>query len=264
MEKNIVVFDSGYGGLSVLNTLSKILPNEQFIYYCDTKNVPYGEKKQEEILKLTENALLKIGICNIKAFIIGCNTATSAAADYLRNKYKVPIVGIEPAIKPAATKTKGKIVVLATNFTLKEKKFNLLVNNLRIEDRIIKVPAPELVEYVESGEWNKKVIRNLLDNYFKGIDFNEVGSIVLGCTHYVFLKEDIRAYVNGKISIYDGNIGLADHVKNDILLNNRNLNNKLREIKFISTDNSLKVYNKAKKIFGTINTNILVRGGYYD
>ena len=129
-QSRIGIFDSGLGGISVLYEIHKLLPNESIVYYGDSGNAPYGVKSKEVVYELSKN------ICDylienegVKAIVIACNTATSAAVDKLRGQYNIPIIGMEPAIKPAIVGTKGAIVVLATEMTLKEEKFNNLLHS---------------------------------------------------------------------------------------------------------------------------------------
>lgn len=213
----IGVFDSGMGGISVLAEIINLMPNEKYIYYGDSLNAPYGIKSKEEVIELSTKVcefLIKKGV---KAIVVACNTATSAAISELRNKFNIPIIGMEPAIKPALEVCMNKkIAVMATPMTLDQKKFNNLLNKLTTKDKIIKIPAPELVEFVESGDINSNELQNVLKNYFKDINLNEVGAIVLGCTHFVFLKELLKGVVGERIIIIDGNYGTAKHLKNTL------------------------------------------------
>lgn len=246
MDKKIVIFDSGFGGLSVLRDILKYLPNEQYLYYCDTRNVPYGQKTQPEIIALTERAIQNIGPETIEAFVIACNTATSAAAETLRKKYDFPVIGIEPAIKPASQNNQGNILVLATPFTLKEKKFNDLVVSLNLKERIIKVPAPELVLLVEQGNCEEQVLNPLWQKYFRDIAVDKVSSIVLGCTHYVFLKPQLSAYFQHKMPIYDGNDGISRMVFQLFASRQKKQGG---QILFRSTGNAVTTYQTARKLW---------------
>ena len=145
-------FDSGIGGLSVLKEALKILPNENYIYYGDTENAPYGTKTKEEVKDLTFRAVEFLDKHKIKALVVACNTATSAAVRELREKYSFPIIGMEPAIKPAVenNQKKGKrVLTLATPLTLKEEKFQSLISKFDVEHIVDMLPAPKLVEFAE-------------------------------------------------------------------------------------------------------------------
>lgn len=146
-------FDSGLGGISVLKESIKLLPNENFIYFGDSINAPYGSKSIEEIRELTNKAIEFLISKNVKAIVIACNTATSASVNELRDKYSkdIPILGIEPALKPASlSNKKGSIVVMATERTLSEKKFFDLMDKVAKQRDVIKLPCPSLVKFVEN------------------------------------------------------------------------------------------------------------------
>jgi len=189
----IGIFDSGVGGLSVWKELVKILPNESIIYYADSANCPYGTKTQAEIIHLSQRIVEFFIQQNVKLIIVACNTATAASIDFLRKYYTIPFVGMEPAVKPAALKTKKGIVgILATEGTFNGRLFNETTekwaSNIQVEIQVGK----GFVELVERGDFYsdkaistvKTVLQPLLD---KGID-----QLVLACTHYPFLYESIR------------------------------------------------------------------------
>ena len=210
-NSSIGVFDSGVGGISVLRDMVKLLPEEKFIYYGDNKNAPYGTRSEEEIRTLavaSANVLLSY---NIKALVIACNTATSAAAACLREKLTIPVVGMEPALKPASLSWHGgRILVLATPATLRQQKFRLL--NEKYGEHAVIHPCPGLMDLVEEGDMHseklKNYIRGILDEY-KG---EQLDGIVLGCTHYVFLKPLFRESAP-QIPLFDGNDGTARRLR---------------------------------------------------
>lgn len=216
MNRSIGVFDSGMGGLSTLIELKKVLPNENFIYYGDSENAPYGTRTTEEILELSINVAEKLIAQNIKALVIACNTATSAAAKELRKRYKdLIIIGVEPALKVGIDKGSKNMMVMATNATLSQAKFKNLSENYIDSCNIIGVPCPELVRIAEEGFLeDKEMCKNQLEQYFEGVDKNTLDTIVLGCTHFIFYKDYIREIVGEKCSIVDGNLGTAIHLKN--------------------------------------------------
>lgn len=217
MDKNskIGVFDSGLGGLSVLHTLQTILPKESFIYFGDSKNAPYGVKTREEVFELSKAICDALIEKNVKAIVIACNTATSAAVERLRASYDIPIVGMEPAIKPALKHATGQIAVLATEMTLKEEKFLKLVENLEDGYRIEKIPAPEWVDCVENHMFDHDYVNHCVKTFLDA-HVPKSNAIVLGCTHYIFLKKIISAYFNDHIEIFDGNMGTAIQLKNTL------------------------------------------------
>ena len=210
----IGVFDSGIGGVSVLRHLIRLMPNENYIYLGDSKNAPYGTKSHEEIFLHAESCAKYLHDNNVKALVVACNTATSVCIDDLRRKYKdIPVVGIEPALKPAVTaKENSSVVVMATPLTLKETKFARLCETYGKEADIIPLPCPGLMELVEEGETNSAKTKEFLQKCFSGIDVKKVDAIVLGCTHYPFVKDSL-AELLPNAAIYDGGEGTARQVE---------------------------------------------------
>lgn len=205
--------DSGVGGISVLNEALQILPNENYIFFGDSANAPYGTKDKEEVRKLTEDVVEKLADMGAKAVVIACNTATGVAADYLRKKYKyLPIIGIEPALKPAALEHEHeKIIVMATPRTLVERKFANLMQRYEKSAEIIPVPCGGLMEFVEAGKYEGEEVEDFLRELLKGK--KDVTAAVLGCTHYPFLKNSIRKILGSQVEIYDGGAGTARQLK---------------------------------------------------
>jgi len=220
----IGIFDSGMGGISVLAQAIKLMPTEKYIYYGDSLNAPYGEKSPKEVKRLSKNICDYLVGQGVKAIVVACNTATSAAIKELRATYDIPIIGMEPALKPAVEKfPKGTIVVMATNMTLKEKKFSNLMDRYGKNAKIIKLPCPILVELVERGKFLGEEVEEAIRNCFDGIDIETIDSVVLGCTHYIYLKDSIRKILGSKVEIIDGNEGTVKHLY-DILQNSDALN----------------------------------------
>lgn len=249
---SIGVFDSGMGGISVLSELIRLMPNESYKYYGDSNNAPYGTKTVEEITELSINACDFLISKGVKAIVVACNTATSASIKILRNKYTIPIIGMEPAIKPALEVAKDKkVVVLATPITLTERKFEDLVNRLGANDKVIKVPAPELVRIVESGNISDNMVEEQVKSYFDNIDMSQVGSVVLGCTHFIFLREIIDHVVGVEIALVDGNAGTARHLKDTLhKLDLINLENSLEsQVEFFNSMDDDKMLKLSKQLF---------------
>ena len=215
-EKAIGVFDSGLGGISVLRDLKRFMPHEHYLYYGDSSFAPYGEKTREEITKRCEEICAFFIHQGVKAIVIACNTATSACVKELREEYpNLPIIGMEPAVKVAVDgKENQNVLVMATRFTLKEKKFENLLSRYSEQHVIYRQPCPELVELVEHDELDQQdKVENTLREYFSHYDMDEIDSIVLGCTHFIFFKETIRKLCGDRIQIVDGNAGTIRHVK---------------------------------------------------
>ena len=204
--------DSGRGGLSVLREAVKLMPEEDFIYYGDSKNAPYGTKPEEEIRRLTFDVVDKLMDRGIKGLAVACNTATSAAVKLLRIKYpELPIVGIEPAIKPAVTNCKGgKILVMATPMTIKQPKYHKLLDRYSDKAYIVSVPCDGLMEFVEQGNLDGDELDTYFDKHLKPFLTDDTETIVLGCTHYPFLKHHIKRFLGNKnIELIDGSLGTS-------------------------------------------------------
>ncbi|WP_244834215.1 glutamate racemase [Clostridium sp. BJN0001] len=220
-DKPIGFFDSGVGGLSVLREAIKLLPNENFIYFGDSKNAPYGVKKLSEVQNLTVEAAEFLYSKDVKAIVIACNTATSAAIEILRNKYKDSIIiGIEPALKPAVElKREGKIIIMATPMTLREKKFKNLMFKYKDEGDIVSLPCPELVEFVERGILEGEQLSKYLKNKFSEYLDEKIAAVVLGCTHYPFVKNTLSKIIGNDIPIIDGGFGTSSELKRQLAEN---------------------------------------------
>ena len=206
------MFDSGMGGISLLRNLMRLMPQERFLYYGDDGNAPYGTKTEREILALTRADAVFLLERDVKALVIACNTATSAAAQTLRSELELPIIGMEPALKPAALDwVNGTIAVLATPATLRQRKFALLME--KYGQHAIPLPCPGLVEFVERGELEGEALRAFLKRTFEPLSGVELSGVVLGCTHYTFVKRAIADALGGA-RLYDGNEGTARQLKN--------------------------------------------------
>ena len=206
----IGVFDSGLGGISVLRELTKELPAENYLYYGDSAHAPYGEKSIDEIRSLTMQSVDFLVSRGIKALVIACNTATSAAVSLVRSRYDslLPVIGVEPAIRPAAEAfPHGKILVMATPATLKLEKYARLSSELAGEAEFIPVMCPGLAARIERGHLQDPDLTSLLSELLSPY-IGKADAIVLGCTHYPFVREQIRQ-VMGNIPLFDGGAGTA-------------------------------------------------------
>lgn len=216
LSKNpIGIFDSGIGGTSIWKEINKLLPNEHTIYLSDSKNAPYGQKSKQEILQLciknTEYLLQQ----NCKIIVVACNTATTNAIQYLRNNYKVPFIGIEPAIKPASLTTKTNTIgILATKGTLNSSLFEKTSSLINAEIKIIEQVGEGLVELIENGEIESTEMSLLLKKHLQPMLNNNVDCLVLGCTHYPYLIEKIKEITQSKIKIIDSGEAVSKQVKN--------------------------------------------------
>ncbi|MDU5108921.1 MAG: glutamate racemase [Clostridium sp.] len=238
-NRPIGFFDSGVGGLSVMREALKIMPNEDYIYFGDSKNAPYGIKSVEEVRELTFRAVEFLLNKGVKGIAVACNTATSAAVADLRKMYPdLPLVGIEPALKPAVESVNdGSILIMATPMTLKEAKFNRLMKKYEDRADIVPVPCPGLMEFIEEGKLHgEEVEQYLLDKvntYKKG----KISSIVLGCTHYPFIEPLLSKIVGEDTVIIDGGLGTAKELKRR--LNEKELLTDSTEVGKVEIINSL-------------------------
>ena len=214
-SKPIAVFDSGLGGISVLRRLIQVLPEENFLYFGDSANAPYGSRPTEEIRSLTLENAEQLFSRGAKALVVACNTATSAAIDTLRERYPNRIIiGIEPALKLAVSRhPNGRILVMATDATLREKKFATLMERFGEHCEILKCPCPELVEFVERGELEGEALQKVLKAELQAHLTPAPDAIVLGCTHFPFLQAEIRRVVEETPEILDGSDGTAKETK---------------------------------------------------
>lgn len=224
----IGVFDSGLGGTSVLRRAIELLPNENYIYYGDNLNAPYGDRSESEILTLTSNAadfLLKHGV---KALVIACNTATGASINVLRTKLGVPVISIEPAIKPACSlEGDGKVLMLATEATTHISRYLALLNRMPDPSRVINVGCSGLVNRIENGITHIGAFDDILNRCLSKYHGIKLDAVVLGCTHFPFIIDAIREYLKehfmGNQCFFDGSIGTVRQLER-VLSNNDLLN----------------------------------------
>ena len=214
----IGVFDSGLGGISVLRALVREMPNENYLYFGDSANAPYGTKTLEEVRKLTVSNVEYLLQKGSKAVVVACNTATSAAVRYLREKYPQEIIiGIEPAIKPATTVCEQPtIIAMATPMTLKEQKFQALVSRYKDIANIIPLPCPGLVEFVEDGKVGTEEFLQFMTKLFAPFQNQRIDAVVLGCTHYPFSVGEIKKVLGDHVKLFDGAWGTARETKRRI------------------------------------------------
>lgn len=213
-DSPIGVFDSGIGGTSIWKEIQGLLPFEDTIYLADCKNAPYGEKSENEILRLSiknTDLLLRMGC---KMIVVACNTATTNAIDYLRKHYDVPFIGIEPAIKPAALQSKSKSVgILATRGTLSSRLFHSTSENHASGIKIIEQEGRGLVPLIEKGEVGSKEVRKLLETFLEPMLSEGIDYLVLGCTHYPYLIPTLREMMPETVQIIDSGEAVARQTK---------------------------------------------------
>ena len=235
----IGLFDSGIGGTSIWREINELLPNENTIYLADSKNAPYGQKSKEEIIALSIKNTEFLLEQNCKIIVVACNTATTNAIKELRAKYKVPFIGIEPAIKPAALNSKTHTIgILATKGTLNSELFHETsrkFQDIKINEQI----GYNLVPLIENGEINSAEMNSLLHQYLKPMVEANIDYLVLGCSHYPYLIPQIKKILPKRIKIIDSGEAVARQTKKVLEENNTlNLSNKKGETIFYTNSDS--------------------------
>jgi glutamate racemase len=213
-DQPIGIFDSGIGGTSIWKEIHQLLPNEKTIYLADSKNAPYGQKSKQEIIALSmknTDFLLKM---NCKLIVVACNTATTNAIQELREKYDIPFIGIEPAIKPAANNSRTQTIgILATKGTLNSELFNKTTEMFQ-DTKIIEQVGYGLVQLIENGQINSPEMTQLLQSYLTPMIESNIDYLVLGCSHYPYLIPQIKKILPPHIHIIDSGEAVAKQTQN--------------------------------------------------
>lgn len=228
-KQAIGILDSGVGGLSIAQAIHKTLPAENLIYIADSKYAPYGDKTTAEINLRVSTLIELLKQKDIKALVIACNTATVNLIGQLRDKYSLPIIGVEPGVKPAVANTKSnKIAVLATERTIRSSAFLEFVERFSAHNKLMLTPCPKFVPLIEQAQIGTKSSKAAVEEYVRPLIDEGCDQIVLGCTHYPFLKQDIEQVANGQAQIIDTSQAVANQVKN-VLLEHELLNQNQQE-----------------------------------
>lgn len=213
-DQPIGIFDSGVGGTSIWREIRKLLPYESTIYLADSKNAPYGEKSEEEILQLSLKNTTLLLDKGCKLIVVACNTATTNAITYLRENYEVPFIGIEPAIKPAALgSTSKKVGVLATKGTLTSRLFHSTTENHAHGIKVFEQEGTGLVPLIESGKVDSDQTRILLRKFLRPMLQEGIDHLVLGCTHYPYLIPVLKELLPANVKIIDSGEAVAKQTK---------------------------------------------------
>ena len=234
MLQSIGIFDSGIGGTSIWREITSLLPNENTIYLSDSKNAPYGERSKEKIIEFSiknTELLIKKGA---KIIVVACNTATTNSIEILRAKYDIPFIGIEPAIKPAALKTKTeKIGILATKGTLSSALFSQTSEKFASNIKVIEKIGKGLVELIEGGKLYSEEMTELLVSFLQPMVKENIDYLVLGCTHYPYLIPQIQKIVGENVKIIDSGLAVAKQTNNILeKLNIKTTSKKIGEHQF--------------------------------
>ncbi|NMA24656.1 MAG: glutamate racemase [Clostridiales bacterium] len=204
-------FDSGVGGITVLKEALKSIKGADYLYYADTENVPYGTRTKEEVRGYVLDAADFLVRQGAGVLVIACNTATSVAIEDLRRKYAIPVIGMEPAVKPAVENHKDKrILVTATALALKEEKLKKLITRLDCEDIVDLLPLPGLVRFAEDMTFDGSAAAEYLKDEFSRFDLSRYQTVVLGCTHFIYFRPLFRKILGNGIDIIDGNKGTVN------------------------------------------------------
>ncbi|ATX81657.1 glutamate racemase [Mariprofundus ferrinatatus] len=219
MKRAVGVFDSGVGGLSVLSHIHQMLPSEDLIYVADSAYMPYGCKSSEVV---TERCLKIAGFFSgqgAKAIVVACNTATAVAVQALRERCDIPVIGMEPPVKPAVSHSRTRTVgILATNGTVSSDRFNTLKSRFAADARLLVQPCPGLVERIESGDLTGDETRQMLSRYLKPLIEQGVDTLVLGCTHYPFIIPLIKQITGEGVKVIDTGDAIARELKRQLQL----------------------------------------------
>ncbi len=218
----IGIFDSGIGGLSVLHQAMLTLPEADYIFYADVDNVPYGEKSREEVRRLVDHAVGFLVDKGCQAIVLACNTATSAAITYLREKYKLPIIGIEPAVKPAVEHTHEpgrRVMVVSTPVTASGEKLKRLIDRYDNKHVVDVVALPGLVRFAQDDDFDSEEVFDYLKSEFAPYKLDDYSELVLGCTHFNYFKDSFAKLFPEDLEMVDGNTGVANNLKNTVIKN---------------------------------------------
>lgn len=211
---NIGIFDSGIGGMSVLHQALATLPCENYIFYADTDHVPYGTKTTDQVIAYVDDMIQFMLAHDCKAVVIACNTATAAAAAIMRSRYALPIIGIEPAVKPAVEQSEGlRVMVVATPLTIREEKLRNLVDRVDNAHHVDLLALPRLVSFAEQEEFSSEAVEAYLREELAPFDLASYKELVLGCTHFNYFKDSFRRIMPAQVRIIDGNAGTVNQLK---------------------------------------------------
>lgn len=214
----IGLLDSGIGGLTVLQQALAALPEVEYLYYADTDHVPYGTKTKEEIIRYVDEAVVFLIRQGVKAIVIACNTATIVAIEYIRGKYDIPVLGMEPAVKLAMDMLPQKrVMIMATPLSIKEDKLHNLISRVDVDHRVDLLPMPGLVVLAEAGRFDTEEVKDYLIHELTPYNLYDYSTLVLGCTHFNYFKDTLRSVFPADVEFIDGIGGTVNHLKNVLI-----------------------------------------------
>ncbi len=210
----IGIFDSGVGGLTVLRHIREQMPSESLVYVADRHHLPYGEKS-DEFIRSRSLAIAEFLLSQpVKAIVVACNTATAAAVQTLRERFELPIIGMEPGVKPAIERSRNRIIgILATERTLGSGKFKMLLERHANDSELFIKPCHGWIEHIETGEQSTATTRSIVEETLSPLLAKGIDTLVLGCTHYPFLIEEIREIAGDSVLIIDTGLAVASHLQ---------------------------------------------------
>ena len=258
-NRPIGMMDSGFGGVSVLKEAAEYLKHECFVFYGDNGNAPYGTKSTEEIKRLVIIGAEQLMRRHVKCIVIACNTATSAAIEDIRAMYAIPVLSMEPAIKPALEKSKGEgvILMMATPATCSLERYQRLKKRIDTRQQIIDVPCHGLVEMIEDSQKGSHEYTEMLDRLLAPYRHMNISGIVLGCTHFTFVEKELKTYcerhMQGECALYDGRTGTVHHLKQVLMDNGLEADeNQQQRIELITTGDETEILPNMRQILNMI------------
>jgi glutamate racemase len=249
----IGVFDSGVGGLSILDEALRQLPQHNYIYLADSANAPYGERSSEWIAARSLALCTQLLNEGCDAIVVACNTATAEAIAQIRDELAIPVIGVEPGIKPASMQTQNGIVgVLATEATLKSDKFKALLATLPSNCQFIKQSGAGLVPLIEAGQADGEETLELLAKHLEAIQDAGADTLVLGCTHYPFLRKAIRKLLGESINLIDTSEAVVRQLKRQLELQDKTTQTDQKfSLTFISSKDEQSLLSMAKELMAS-------------
>ena len=214
----IGIFDSGIGGVSVLHEAVSLLPEEEYIFYADVDHVPYGVKTSEQVKEYVDEIVSQLISMEVDAVVIACNTATSVAANHVRAKYDIPILGMEPAVKPAveaaseSVSENSRVLVMATPITIRENKLHTLLEKVDTQHRVDLLSMPGFVRMAESEQFDGEEVDGYIEEQMAVLNKDLYTEVVLGCTHFNYFKPALKKFFGESVELIDGNLGTVRHM----------------------------------------------------
>lgn len=252
-NKPIGIFDSGIGGLTVAKAIKEVLPDEQIIYFGDTAHLPYGDKSKDSVSSYSKRIAGFLLAKGCKAIVIACNTASAHAYSDLKKFYpKVPIINvIDPTVKYVTEKyDSGKIAVIATKGTIKSRIYPRKIIKKNPGLKVPQAAAPLLVPMIEEGFFNNNISQTIINSYLSPSNFKGIKALILGCTHYPLIKNEVENFFNGKVEVIDSASVVAEFTKKTLKKRGLLTNEKRRQDQFYVSDYTKSFEDTSKLFFG--------------